>query len=330
MDLLCCETTQNNECRAYSDPALLNDERVLQNLLKTEERYAPSSSYFECVQRDISPLMRKIVAEWMLEVCEEQKCQDEVFPLSMNYLDRFLSICPIRKSQLQLLGTACLLLASKLREPGPLTAEMLVFYTDNSITLDDLWRWEQLVVSKLKWELSAVTPGDFVLHILTRLPVDPRTWDSLMVRRHAQTFIALSAREYKFSMYTPSMIAAASVAAALHGLDWTGKSGYGLSGLLDELTRITAIEQDYLQGCLEQIEEMVSQARGISSHHHQYHHHQGGTTSTLTSSTSTSTTSMMGNPGVHQRPLGEQSTSQEKIMEHEKAGTPTDVRDVHF
>jgi hypothetical protein len=32
-----------------------------------------------------------------------------------------------------------------------------------------------------------------------------------------------------------------------------------------------------------------------------------------------------------QRPLGDQSnTSQEKIMEHEKAGTPTDVRDVHF
>lgn len=68
MDLLCCETTESNECRAYPDPALLGDERVLQNLLKTEERYAPSSSYFECVQRDISPLMRKIVAEWMLEV----------------------------------------------------------------------------------------------------------------------------------------------------------------------------------------------------------------------------------------------------------------------
>ncbi|CAK9823616.1 G1/S-specific cyclin-D2 [Anthophora retusa] len=192
MDLLCCETTET-ECRAYADPALLGDDRVLQNLLKTEERYAPSSSYFECVQRDISPLMRKIVAEWMLEVCEEQKCQDEVFPLSMNYVDRFLSICPIRKSQLQLLGTACLLLASKLREPSPLTAEVLVFYTDNSITLDDLWRWEQLVVSKLKWELSAVTPGDFLMHILSRLPV-PRTWDPVMVRRHAQTFIALSAR----------------------------------------------------------------------------------------------------------------------------------------
>ncbi|KAK2589340.1 hypothetical protein KPH14_007887 [Odynerus spinipes] len=324
MDLLCCERTSETECRAYADPALINDDRVLQNLLKTEERYAPSSSYFECVQRDISPLMRKIVAEWMLEVCEEQKCQEEVFPLSMNYVDRFLSICPIRKSQLQLLGTACLLLASKLREPSPLTAEVLVFYTDNSITLDDLWRWEQLVVSKLKWELSAVTPGDFLMHILSRLPV-PRTWDHVMVMRHAQTFIALSAREYKFSMYTPSMIAAASVAAALHGLDWTGKSGYGLAGLLDELTRITAIEQDYLQGCLEQIEEMVSQAQsgvhvdgdgngtggaGMAGHHQ--------------------VISMGGVSGGQQRPLGEQTTSQEKIIEHEKAGTPTDVRDVHF
>lgn len=73
------------------------------------------------------------------QVCEEQKCQDDVFPLSMNYLDRFLSICPIKKSQLQLLGTACLLVASKLREPRPVSAETLVFYTDNSITLQDLW-----------------------------------------------------------------------------------------------------------------------------------------------------------------------------------------------
>lgn len=57
----------------------------------------------------------------------------------MNYVDRFLSVCPIRKSQLQLLGTTCLLLASKLREPKPLSADILVFYTDNSITRSDLW-----------------------------------------------------------------------------------------------------------------------------------------------------------------------------------------------
>lgn len=71
MDLLCCET--ECECRAYPDPVLLNDERVLQNLLKTEERYTPSCSYFECVQRELTPQMRKIVAEWMLEVRSRTK-----------------------------------------------------------------------------------------------------------------------------------------------------------------------------------------------------------------------------------------------------------------
>jgi hypothetical protein len=57
----------------------------------------------------------------------------------MNYVDRFLSVCPIRKSQLQLLGTACLLLSSKLRQPHPLATEDLVIYTDNSISVDELW-----------------------------------------------------------------------------------------------------------------------------------------------------------------------------------------------
>ena len=73
------------------------------------------------------------------QVCEDQKCQEEVFPLAMNYMDRFLSVCPIRKNQLQLLGTACLLLSSKLRETRPLAAEALVYFTDNSISIDDLW-----------------------------------------------------------------------------------------------------------------------------------------------------------------------------------------------
>lgn len=76
----------------------------------------------------------------LVQVCEDRSCQEEVFPLAMSYVDRFLSTCAISKSQLQLLGTACLLLASKLREPNSraLPADLLVFYTDNSITLNDL------------------------------------------------------------------------------------------------------------------------------------------------------------------------------------------------
>lgn len=72
-------------------------------------------------------------------MCEEQKCQDEVFSLAVNYMDRFLMCCSIMKNQLQLLGTVCMLLASKLRESKPLAGETLVYYTDHSVTKQLLW-----------------------------------------------------------------------------------------------------------------------------------------------------------------------------------------------
>lgn len=64
--LLCCEVETIR--RAYLDANLLND-RVLQTMLKAEETCSPSVSYFKCVQKEILPYMRKIVATWMLEVC---------------------------------------------------------------------------------------------------------------------------------------------------------------------------------------------------------------------------------------------------------------------
>lgn len=52
---------------AVVDKTFLHD-RCLENLLKDEDRHKTVCSYFYTVQKDITPPMRKIVADWMMEV----------------------------------------------------------------------------------------------------------------------------------------------------------------------------------------------------------------------------------------------------------------------
>uniref|UniRef100_G3PKU6 G1/S-specific cyclin-D2 n=1 Tax=Gasterosteus aculeatus TaxID=69293 RepID=G3PKU6_GASAC len=253
MELLCLEM---DTIRARPDPNLLCDDRVLQSLLTIEERFLPQHSYFKSVQKDIQPFMRRMVATWMLEVCEEEKCEEEVFPLAMNYLDRFLAVVPTKKCNLQLLGAVCMFLASKLKETRPLTAEKLCIYTDNSIRPQELLEWELVVLGKLKWNLAAVTPNDFIEHIVRRLPLPE---DKLaLIRKHVQTFIALCATDFGFAMHPPSMIATGSVGAAICGLqlDSADQSQWGDS-LTDLLAKITNTEVDVLKECQEQIERVL-------------------------------------------------------------------------
>lgn len=47
------------------------------------------------------------------------------------------------------------------------------------------------MLGKLKWNLAAVTPNDFIEHIMRKLPLPEDKLD--LIRKHVQTFIALCA-----------------------------------------------------------------------------------------------------------------------------------------
>ncbi len=50
------------------DPAIFEDPRVIENILQLNSKYQPSASYFDEMQCDVKPKMRKILLSWMLEV----------------------------------------------------------------------------------------------------------------------------------------------------------------------------------------------------------------------------------------------------------------------
>ncbi|XP_058870575.1 G1/S-specific cyclin-D2-like [Acipenser ruthenus] len=254
MEFFCCEI--DTVRKVGPDPNLLYNERTLVNLLSIEEQFQPECNYFKNVQKDIEPFMRRMVATWMLDVCEEQKCEEEVFSLSMNYLDRFLALVPIIKSNLQLLGTVCMFLASKLKETYPLTSAKLCIYTDNSIKRQDLLEWELLVLEKLKWNLAAVTPHDFIEHIVKQLPLPSNKLP--LIRKHTKTFIALCATDFNFALYSPSIIATGSVGAAISGLHLEdGKQTFCVDNLTNILAKIINTEMDCLKACQDQIETLL-------------------------------------------------------------------------
>ena len=141
-----------------------------------------------------------------------------MFALAVNYLDRFLSQVTVQKQHLQLVAAVSMFVASKLKESQPLTADKLVLYTDNSITYEQMLTWELLLLGRLRWDVASVTPHDFFDQILWRLRGIPKRLVA-KIRRHAQHFANLTATDFKFIHYPPSMVAACCISAAIAGLN---------------------------------------------------------------------------------------------------------------
>lgn len=151
------------------DPVYLGDEHVLSRMLASETRQEMESYFDSRLQRDFNENDRRELAIWMRDVCTAEECQPDIFPLSVLIVDRFLSFVRTKRTQLQLLGSVALLLASKLRQTSQIPAKHLVYYTQDLITLNELRTWELFVLTTLKWDLALITPVDYLDIFIKRM-----------------------------------------------------------------------------------------------------------------------------------------------------------------
>ena len=85
-------------------------------------------------QPDINHSMRAILVDWLVEVAEEYKLLPQTLYLTINYIDRFLSAMSVLRGKLQLVGTACMLVAAKFEEIYPPEVSDFVYITDDTYT----------------------------------------------------------------------------------------------------------------------------------------------------------------------------------------------------
>lgn len=83
---------------------------ICETQVKPKQR--PLPDYIEKVQKDVTPSMRGVLVDWLVEVAEEYKLGSETLYLTVSHIDRFLSLKTVNKQRLQLVGVSAMLIAS--------------------------------------------------------------------------------------------------------------------------------------------------------------------------------------------------------------------------
>ncbi|KAH1244478.1 putative cyclin-A3-1 [Glycine max] len=97
-----------------------------------QRKRRPMIDYMDKVQKQVTTTMRTILVDWLVEVAEEYKLLSDTLHLSVSYIDRFLSVNPVSKSRLQLLGVSSMLIAAKYEEVDPPRVDPFCNITDNT------------------------------------------------------------------------------------------------------------------------------------------------------------------------------------------------------
>merc|ERR1719369_1642590 len=185
-------------------------EDIYKYLRQSEVKRLPKSNYMT-KQPDITHSMRSILVDWLVEVAEEYKLQTETLYLAVSYIDWFLSYMSVQRAKLQLVGTACMFIASKYEEIYPPDVGEFVYITDDTYNKRQVLRMEHLVLKVLGFNLSAPSSHLFVSQFAQMSKTDEKTQNLAMYLNE----LSLMSGE-NFLRYTPSLVAAASLALARH------------------------------------------------------------------------------------------------------------------
>ncbi|KAH9315973.1 hypothetical protein KI387_024600, partial [Taxus chinensis] len=159
-------------------------------------------------QSEITEEMRAIVIDWLIEVHTILELTSETLFLTINVLDRYLSIESVSQRKLQLVGITAMLLASKYEEIWPPEMEDFVCISRQRYNRQQILTEEKTMLNKLKFHLTVPTPFVFVIRFLKAAGSDSQ------MENVAFFLLELSLLQYTMTKFRPSLLAAAAVFTA--------------------------------------------------------------------------------------------------------------------
>ena len=101
----------------------------------------------------ITPNMRMILVDWLLQVQHHLKLSQESLYLAVNILDTILARRDVEADKLQLVGITALLIATKLEEYYPAEISKLLHLTENSYSRKEVLSMERILLVVLNFQV---------------------------------------------------------------------------------------------------------------------------------------------------------------------------------
>ncbi|KAL9227062.1 hypothetical protein vseg_002799 [Gypsophila vaccaria] len=169
------------------------------------EAQGNSLENYMTIQTDITPQMRSILVNWLVEVHLKFDLMAETLYLAVALLDRYLSLVSISKSELQLVGLTSLLLASKYEDFWHPRVKDLISISAESYTRKQILEMEKDILKQLKFRLNLPTAYVFMLRFLKA------SQSGKKLEHLAFYLIELCLVDYEALKFRPSLLCASAV-----------------------------------------------------------------------------------------------------------------------
>lgn len=109
---------------------------IFENMRALELEMQLSADFLTKVQvpTEVKDTSRAFLVEWIIDVHRKFRLMPETLYVTVSLIDRFLSIQPIKKAQLHILGVTALLIATKYEEIYPPELKDLLQVSENKFS----------------------------------------------------------------------------------------------------------------------------------------------------------------------------------------------------
>merc|ERR1719410_1072017 len=149
--------------------------------------------------------MRAILVDWLVEGHIKYHLRPETLFLSVNIIDRYLSLKPVARRRLQLLGVVAMQIAAKFEEIHPPKVSEFAYITDHTYSEREIHNMEATVLNALDFQIAVPTPAHFIGHMKQATNSDG------VQRALAQYVLELSLLDLRSLRYRPSVLVGASL-----------------------------------------------------------------------------------------------------------------------